>query len=75
MLVALNEPLNGQMGGLAKVDKMCHVQAKKASYHGLKFHALLSDSFNDIASMVPFRNRKLPVVNTRVRVHLCFSSK
>ena len=67
MLVALNTPMTGRMGGLAKVDKMCHMQAKQAGYYGVKFHAFLSDNYNDISSMVPYRNRKLPVTNTRVR--------
>ncbi|XP_066917641.1 collagen alpha-1(XV) chain-like [Clytia hemisphaerica] len=65
MLIALNEPYSGRMGGLAKIDKMCSTQAKAAGYFGLKFHTLISDNYNDIANMIPFRSRKKPVANTR----------
>ena len=66
MLIALNEPHSGRMGGLAKVDKMCSNQAQAAGYFGLKFHSVISDNYNDIANMIPFRSRKKPVANTRV---------
>ena len=66
MLIALNEPYSGRMGGLAKIDKMCSTQAKEAGYFGLKFHSLISDNYNDVANMIPFRSRKKPVANTRV---------
>jgi len=66
MLAALNEPQTGNMGGIPSIDSMCNKQAKTAGYHGLKFHALIADDYNDINSLMLYKKLNFPIANTRV---------
>ncbi|KAI6225666.1 hypothetical protein M3Y95_00721100 [Aphelenchoides besseyi] len=63
-MIALNEPLRGDMGGVRGADLECYRQAREAGYH-TTFRAFLSSRVQDLAKMVYPDDRTTPVFNSR----------
>ncbi|XP_074662909.1 uncharacterized protein LOC141915322 isoform X2 [Tubulanus polymorphus] len=64
-LVALNEPLNGNMRGVHRADYLCHQQARRA---GMKttFRAFLSSKVQDLEKIIYLKDDKaVPIVNSQ----------
>lgn len=65
LLMALNAPQSGQMGGVMGADYLCHKQAELVNLPGRTFRALLSDSYQNIRDLVDQDTARLPVANFR----------
>ncbi|XP_046637403.1 collagen alpha-1(XV) chain-like isoform X3 [Daphnia pulicaria] len=63
-LVALNEPLTGNMGGIQRVDYACYRQARQAGLRGT-FRAFLASRVQKIDKIVRPPYRGYPVINLR----------
>lgn len=68
-LFALNEPMNGNLGGIAGADGHCYRQAIRSGVDG-EFRALLTSRLQDIESIVFSKYRDLPVTNSKVRLEM-----
>ncbi|EFX62931.1 hypothetical protein DAPPUDRAFT_15160, partial [Daphnia pulex] len=66
-LVALNEPLSGDMGGIQRVDYACFRQARPAGLRGT-FRAFLASRVQNLDTIVRSSDREFPVVNLRGEV-------
>ncbi|EFX83192.1 hypothetical protein DAPPUDRAFT_48458, partial [Daphnia pulex] len=66
-LVALNEPLSGDMGGIQRVDYACFRQARQAGLRGT-FRAFLASRVQNLDTIVRSSDREFPVVNLRGEV-------
>lgn len=64
-MVALNEPLSGDMKGQSGADYACYRQARRAGLRGT-FRAFISSRIQNLDSIVRFADRELPVVNLKV---------
>lgn len=71
-LVALNNPLKGDMRGIRGADFQCYQQARSMGLTST-YRAFLSSHLQDLATIVRKADRTdMPVVNLRVRTHPCF---
>ena len=64
-LVALNQPMSGDLGGISGADYQCYQQAYRARQPGV-YRAFLSDKMQSIKSLVQSKYQALPVVNLKV---------
>ena len=64
-LVALNEPMAGDLGGVAGADYQCYEQSFKARGRGV-YRAFLSDKMQSVKHLVAKKFANLPVVNSKV---------
>ncbi|XP_057303656.1 collagen alpha-1(XV) chain-like isoform X2 [Hydractinia symbiolongicarpus] len=65
LLMALNAPQSGQMGGVVGADYLCHKQAEVVNLPGRTFRAFLSNSYQNIRDLVDQDTARLPVANFR----------
>ena len=65
-MIALNAPQTGRMMSTNGADEMCWRQAHAANLTG-EFTAFISNRFQHVYTIVPIRNRNLPVGNLQVR--------
>lgn len=71
-LVALNNPLKGDMRGIRGADFQCYQQARSMGLTST-YRAFLSSHLQDLATIVRKADRTdMPVVNIRVRTHPWF---
>lgn len=71
-LVALNNPLKGDMRGIRGADFQCYQQARSMGLTST-YRAFLSSHLQDLATIVRKADRTdMPVVNLRVSTHPCF---
>lgn len=66
-LVALNEPLSGDMGGIQRADYACFRQARQAGLRGT-FRAFLASRVQNLDTIVRSSDREYPVVNLKGEV-------
>ena len=67
-MVALNKPSNGRMNGIGAIDYQCYKDAQNAGLDAGTFRAFLSDSYQDISSLVSERYKNLPIANIKVNI-------
>ena len=67
-LVALNQPLSGDLGGVAGADYQCYQQSFKSGATGI-YRAFLSDKMQNVKNIIADKYFNLPVVNLKVN---CF---
>ena len=63
--MALNQPRNGDIGGISGADYQCYHQSFKAGIKGI-FRAFLSDKMQNVKNLLPKKFHHLPVVNREV---------
>jgi hypothetical protein len=63
-LIALNEPMNGNMKGVRGADFECYKQARHAGFT-TTFRAFLSSQVQDLNKIVHYSDHQTPVVNAR----------
>lgn len=62
-LIALNEPMRGDMNGISGADGACYRQAKYSQYKGT-YRAFLSSKVQDMRTLIFFKkDRSIPIVN------------
>ncbi len=65
-LIALNNPMVGDMRGIRGADYACHSQARRAGYRGT-YRAFLSSQTQNLDSIIYYSSdRNVPVVNAKV---------
>ena len=65
-LVALNQPVNGDIGGVSGGDYRCYEQSFKSGAKGV-YRAFLSDKMQNVKNLIPKKYFHLPVVNLKVK--------
>lgn len=68
-MIALNEPMSGNMAGMSGVDHKCWEQSRKAGLRGT-YRAFLSSYAQAIKSIVRRKDRDLPVANRNVSTRM-----
>lgn len=64
--MALNEPKNGDLGGISGADYQCYEQSFKSGAIGV-YRAFLSDKMQNVKNLIAEKYFNLPVVNLKVR--------